>query len=248
MGTRRTYKDILKEYDLETLENADLRYCDLQGVSFYEANLKGVNLKGANLEGADLRFADLSHSGFRRNKGWLDVRLAHVSSYPSIFKVADLSMANLDKANLAGAILGTADFTGASLVKANLANADMRFCTLEITNLQEARLTDAILDRAYINRSNFLKTIYDKPHRPLWKKIAKQVVKNPDSLYTDNWHSPDNQAHCLIGWAIALAKDGREIEDKLWGYVAGLQLLGAKAIHLVHRSKAEIIEHLEEYL
>jgi len=37
MSVRRTYQDILKEYELETLENADLRYCDLQGA-------KGIHL------------------------------------------------------------------------------------------------------------------------------------------------------------------------------------------------------------
>jgi len=49
--------ELINEFDVERLSDADLRGADLR-----DADLRDANLSGANLRGADLRGADLSGS------------------------------------------------------------------------------------------------------------------------------------------------------------------------------------------
>jgi hypothetical protein len=90
-------QEIMKNNNLFTLSEADLRGADLRGANLRGADLSEADLRWADLSGANLSGADLSEA---------DLRGADLSG-------ANLSRADLHKADLHGADLSGADLSGA---------------------------------------------------------------------------------------------------------------------------------------
>lgn len=95
---------ILKQYGLDCLRGADLRYADL---------------RGADLRGAILCYADLSHANLRGANLW------SANLWSANLHLAILSYANLCYASLNGADLSGADLRGVRLWSADLSYADL---------------------------------------------------------------------------------------------------------------------------
>ena len=93
------YREICKEYKLESLRGANLSHSNLQDADLQDADLSGANLRGANLRGANLRGANLRDADLR---------------------YADLSYADLHCADLCGADLRDADLRNSNLCDADL--------------------------------------------------------------------------------------------------------------------------------
>jgi len=102
--------ELINEFDVEKLRDANLRGANLRGAALRGANLRDANLRGANLSGAALRGANLSG--------------------------ADLRCANLRDADLRGANLSGADLRGADLRDANLRCANLCCALIVIYGLE----------------------------------------------------------------------------------------------------------------
>ena len=120
----KTYQDICKKLDLNTLQNADLRGADLRG-----ADLRDADLRCADLRGVDLRGVDLRDSNLRR----VDLRGAYL-------RCANLRGAYLRCANLRGADLEDADLEDAYLEGVDLRDANLRVVDLRYAYLKDAKL------------------------------------------------------------------------------------------------------------
>ena len=121
------------------LSGADLSGADLSGVSLSEADLSGArlsraDLSGANLSRANLRKANLSgYNLFGQDLGFIE-SLAHtISVIKDHYRVANLSGAILDGADLRDADLSGVRMYGAKLYKAQL----------DGTKLEDAKLFGA---------------------------------------------------------------------------------------------------------
>jgi uncharacterized protein YjbI with pentapeptide repeats len=110
-GERRVIEAIidLRTADLSSanLRTANLTYANLSSTDLRSADLSYASLINANLRNADLRGANL-HSAFIIGANLSDVKLSNLVppfSYPKgiIFEFADLSNADLSRANLSGA-------------------------------------------------------------------------------------------------------------------------------------------------
>jgi len=122
----------------ESLERADLRDLQLEGIGLVGANLARADLSGANLAGADLSEAILTNA-----------------SLPEAFlQGAKLVGAHLRSADLDGANLSGADLSGADLSRANLEGANLEGATLCKARLQYALLADANLGKADLGGAN----------------------------------------------------------------------------------------------
>ena len=108
------------EFDLKTLQYADLRVANLQGANLREADLREADLRVANLQGADLREANLRGAN-----------LQGASLREADLQEADLQYANLQYANLQEADLQEADLQGANLQYANLQGANLQGADLD---------------------------------------------------------------------------------------------------------------------
>ena len=86
--------ELINEFDVEKLRDANLRDADLSGAALRGANLSGAALRGANLSGADLRDANLRDADLRGS----NLRDADLRG-------ADLRDANLRCADLSGALI-----------------------------------------------------------------------------------------------------------------------------------------------
>jgi uncharacterized protein YjbI with pentapeptide repeats len=148
---------------------ADLSMRNLQGISWYRANLfmaqlfdsdlspdersmsPWSHLDMANLSGANLGHANLS--GVRLSSA----NLSWTFSPNTNFSAADLSGADLSRAYLSGADLSGADLSGADLSKANLSWAKMSRVNFSGTNLLGANLSNSII----INPNNYQSVKFD---------------------------------------------------------------------------------------
>ncbi len=101
--------------------------------------MKGTNLQGANLASAEFSW----HQTYRGNE------LVAVPKW----EVAVSAI--LDNANLSYANLFRADLQGVSLNSANLTQANLQQTNLSYANLEEANLNSTNLELAYIYRVNF---------------------------------------------------------------------------------------------
>lgn len=86
---------------------------------------------------------------------------------------------------------------------------------LSHANLSHANLSDA---------ANLNLQIEDG----LIQKIAIAVNADKKALGMGRWHTCDT-THCIAGWAVTLAKNGKELEEKYGTQIAGLMLLGVDA-------------------
>jgi len=181
---------------------SELRGIDLSWVDLKEVNLRDANLREANLERIDLIGANLDKANLKE----ANLRSANLSQ--ANLMIADLIGADLSQANLEGADLRNAD-----LRKANLTKANLKGTNLGDVNLKDANLTETKLD--YQIESGLL------------KKIAEVALKE-DNLDMNYWHTCDT-CHCIAGWAVTLAENGRKLEEEYGTANAGLLLLGAEA-------------------
>ena len=96
---KATRKEIFLHGDwvagLSTGHRLDLRWCDLHGSNFDEADLRGAKLRGANLSWSSLRNADLRNADMRgtRLEG-TDLRGARI--WGTDFRGAELAGARFD--------------------------------------------------------------------------------------------------------------------------------------------------------
>ena len=88
-------------------------------------------------------------------------------------------------------------------------------------------------DRSEVNESELIRL------------IAKQVVKAPDSLIVDRWHSED--AHCLVGWAITLFGKAKEVEKNYSSEIAGCLLLPHHT-HLFYADRKTVFNALKRIM
>ncbi len=132
------------EFDLKTLQGADLREANLREANLLKADLLKADLLKADLREADLREADLQGADLRE----ADLRGADLQGanlWGADLQGADLREADLRGADLQGANLRYADLQGANLWGANLRHADLRGADLWRANLQGANLWGANL-------------------------------------------------------------------------------------------------------
>ena len=158
---------------------------DLRGANLAYINLSGANLRGANLSRSNLRNAiffepipltpDLAETipPSETNKPPVIHLLASEPITPTFKGMeerrANLSLANLEQADLSESNLTGVDLSGASLVnailsdsviryadmrKANLIGADLSRAFMSTTDLSGARLTGANMERATLSVTN----------------------------------------------------------------------------------------------
>jgi hypothetical protein len=120
----RYTENVIKEVNVVSLVNTDLRGADLWCADLRGADLRGADLLGADLWGADLLGADLGGANL------LDTDLQCAT-----LRYADLCGADLQRANLQ-----YANLRGADLQRANLQGAILQDTNLKDTNLQNTNL------------------------------------------------------------------------------------------------------------
>ena len=113
------------------LQEANLRWANLQRADLGEANLQGAELREANLQGAQLGGANLHGIDLRR---------------------ANLQGAELEGANLQYADLRRANLQGAELEEANLQGAELEGANLQYADLRRANLNKASVPRVKYNK------------------------------------------------------------------------------------------------
>jgi hypothetical protein len=133
-----------KDLKCAILENADLRYVNLENANLENTNLRYANLFNANLENTNLRYANLFNANlFNANLKNADLRYANLEN-------ADLRYANLENADLRYANLENAD-----LRYANLESADLKYASLENTSLENANLENTSLENANLFKAKY---------------------------------------------------------------------------------------------
>lgn len=125
-----------------SLKGMQLRWADMEGVTFRDASLSGANACRANftrtnLEGAYLSGTNLSGANFRD---------------------ADLQGSTLDGANLSGAYLVGARFRWADLTGAVMTDADLSGANMNDANLTDANLKGANMNGAFLVMTKFCRT------------------------------------------------------------------------------------------
>ena len=158
-----------------------------------------LSIDAETLVGADLEDAELSH--------------------------ADLVAENLQDANLEGAELWCADLQYTDLRSAELQYADLEKADLRDADLRGANLEHATLRKAKLSNAKIDYQIQDG----LIKTIADTVLKNPEQLEMDSWHTSCGTNHCLAGWACRLNETAAILEATHGTQVAALLTLGAEA-------------------
>lgn len=116
---------------------------DLNGSSFYQANIIGTNLRESNLQKARFNESKISGSDF----GGANLREAdftRVDGRGAQFNKADMSFANLERANLMDGSLYETIISGARLTDANLYSVNFMGCTIGETDFSGAYLAKTL--------------------------------------------------------------------------------------------------------
>ena len=112
---------------------------------------------------------------------------------------------------------------------------------LSEANLSEANLSGANLRGADLSGANI-----DYQIQPnLLKEIAETVIKTPESLQMNAWHSECGTAHCVAGWACALNPVAAKLEKELGTEIAGLLTLGPDVADHFYSDNDEALEYLK---
>jgi hypothetical protein len=183
----------------------DFSGANLRGAIFARALLTDANLTGANLRGAIFARASLADADLSGAK---------------------LTNAILTESNFAGAFLTYADLSGADLTNAHLGSADFRGADLSGANLTDAELSGADIRDARITGADLTDTKgLPAPVPGLRKRVAEVILSDPSKLDMTDWHACDT-IHCIGGWAVTLAPNGRELEERYGIDLAARCLLG----------------------
>jgi Pentapeptide repeats (8 copies) len=122
---------------------------DLSGANLMKENLVGANLSEADLSDANLREANLREADLSGanlfRADFTEADLRGANLSGANLREADLDVANLSRANLSGASLREADLSGANLREANLREADLFLANLSGANLSGANISGADL-------------------------------------------------------------------------------------------------------
>ena len=186
-----------------------------------------LNLKGAYLEGADLRGAYLEGA---------------------YLEGAYLKEAYLREAYLKGAYLRRANLEGADLKEADLKEADLTWAYLRGAYLEGADLKGADLKGANLKGANLkgAKGLH-QGDAALLLRVAEAALSSADALDMATWHSCET-THCIAGWAVTLAENGKELEKEFSTAEAGRQLLGDIAATHFYDSAADAKKWLRSVL
>ncbi len=137
------YNGKIKDLDLS---RAELSQIGSQDNALFNLVLDKVDLSGINFKGANLSLASFKGSVFRgvgEDGRWdtFDDWIANLSG-------AQLKKANLSEANLSRVLMVNTDFSRANLSQANLSNARMVNANLSSAQLMRADLRGAVLENA----------------------------------------------------------------------------------------------------
>jgi uncharacterized protein YjbI with pentapeptide repeats len=140
------------------LESATL-VCSFAGADLRQANLRGATLSGAYLEGADLGQADLSGATLK-GTNLQEATLEDAKLSGTKFLGANLSSARLDRSR------GRASFVEANLSDASLIGCDFRGIgsggpDFRRANLKKTNLTSANLTEADLEGATLVETVLD---------------------------------------------------------------------------------------
>ncbi len=171
-----------------------------------------------------------------------------IVNYKSGLSYADLSYADLSDVDLNCANLSRANFTGTDLRSADLSDADLRGANLIGANLMNADLRDANLGRANLMNADLRSAFIDyQIEIGLINKVAQHALANENALKMEDWHTCES-THCIAGWAVHLAENGKDLEKLYRTQVAGLLLLGPEAHSHFYDSKEDAREYLKQFL
>jgi len=219
----------------------DFRNSDLKGVDLSWSYLKGVNLDDADLEGADITRVDLKDASLNNT----DLRGANLQRID--LEGADLRKADLKNADLKDAYLKVTDLFGADLRYANLNRANLEGASLIEADLRGADLRRSKLKDTTLREADLTETKIDYQIEPdLLEKVVKFSLKK-GALDMGFWHTCDT-CHCIAGWAVYLAENGRELERELGTANAGLILLGKEAYSHFYDSNDDARKYLKSIL
>ena len=147
------------------INNANLRFANLRGVSFKKAKLAWANFESADLQGANLESASIWSSNLQ---------------YANLIG-ANFEKASIQGANLKSARLVRANFKSASLSRANLKETTCKEADFTNANLQDADFTGAFfltLDQLSKARSLY-NTKLDEELSNRLKDTHPELFKNP---------------------------------------------------------------------
>lgn len=146
-GSKSAYKTTWFEKESEK-PTANFSGVFLPGTDFSNAEIWGADVSGAFIGGADFSNADLEGADFS------DIKTTH--TMPGFDPGdANLSGADLLRANLKDAELRKAKFSGANMAQANLSNADLRGKDLTGLNFSEAKLINSCIKETNLTDANF---------------------------------------------------------------------------------------------
>lgn len=130
---------VLISDDVNTLQEANSHYLNLNSRNLSGCDLTGMQMRGAAMSQADLCYATLCATNLKAAQ----LQDANLSG-------ADLSKASLIEANLRGSILSVA-----TLHDTRLQGADLSYADLSLSNLRGANLTNAILEETNFQDADF---------------------------------------------------------------------------------------------
>ena len=126
---------------------ADLRFCNLQGAHLVRADLRGACLRGANLIAADMAGADLREGMLAGTESDGNIVPLHGDWPASEAGGADFSGANLTDAHLSGAVAVGTNFSDTTMCGCKIVRARLEGSNFAGANLEGADLSQCDLTR-----------------------------------------------------------------------------------------------------